>query len=284
MRPSVDTKDPTAVEREVQETYGRMFSGADRLFVPRVFGWALECFTGHFHDYQAIDALYHDAEHTMQGVVCLVRMLEGRWRAGAEPSLDERMFQLVLVAMLLHDTGYLKEENDTQGTGAKYTVTHVDRSALFAARLLKEKGYSARDISAVQNMIRCTGVNVRLDSIPFQGETERLAGFALASADLLGQMAADDYVDKLPVLYAEFAEAAEFTHDQGHFVSSFSSAEELVRKTPVFWEKVVLARLRADFQGLYRFLNAPYPDGPNEYVDRINANMERLGSRSAGRV
>ena len=36
----------------------------------------------------------------------------------------------------------------------------------------------------------------------------RIVGFALGTADLLGQMAAPDYVDKLPVLYDEFVEAA----------------------------------------------------------------------------
>ena len=34
-----------------------------------------------------------------------------------------------------------------------------------------------------------------------QSELERVLGFALATADLVGQMAADDYVDKLPELY-----------------------------------------------------------------------------------
>ena len=57
-------------------------------------------------------------------------------------------------------------------------------------------------------MIRCTGVNAALSVIPFQSEMEKVAGFALGTADLLGQMAAEDYVDKLPILYAEFAEAA----------------------------------------------------------------------------
>ena len=60
-------------------------------------------------------------------------------------------------------------------------------------------------------MIFCTGINAALDKIPFQSEAEKIVGFALGTADLLGQMAADDYVEKLPVLYAEFAEAAGMT-------------------------------------------------------------------------
>jgi len=108
-----------------------------------------------------------------------------------------------------------------------------------------------------------------------------MVGHALATADLLGQMAADDYVDKLPILYAEFAEAA--VHDGGHpdFVAKFKGAGDLVRRTPAFWYEFVLPKLDQDFGGLHRFLNEPYPDGPNEYVRRIEANMMRIRELSA---
>ena len=140
MFPPVDTKDPTAVEVEVQAACRTMFPGADPMFVPRVFGWAIECFAGNYADYQAIDARYHDFEHTMQGTLCMARLLRGRHFAGTHPQLTQRMFQLGLIAILLHDTGYLKKRDDTEGTGAKYTVIHVARSAEFAQQLLGEKG------------------------------------------------------------------------------------------------------------------------------------------------
>jgi hypothetical protein len=279
MHPPVATNDPTAVQVEVQAACLSMFPNADPLFVPRVFGWAIECFTGNYRDYQAVDARYHDFEHTLQGTLCLARLLRGRHSAGAGPRLTERMFQLSLAAILLHDTGYLKKRDDPEGTGAKYTVIHVHRSAEFAAQLLKEKGFSPADVQAVQNMISCTGVNAALSVIPFQSEMEKMAGFALGTADLLGQMAADDYVDKLPILYAEFAEAARHTKDRTHFIAMFSSAEDLMRKTPAFWEKFVRVKLDRDLGGMHAFLNDPYPAGPNPYFDRIEANLQRLRQR-----
>lgn len=281
MYPSVATKDPTAVQVEVQAACRRMFPSADPMFVPRVFGWAIECFTGNYQDYQAVDARYHDFEHTLQGTLCLARLLHGRHLAGAQPPLTRQMFQLGLVAMLLHDTGYLKKREDTQGTGAKYTVTHVHRSADFAAHLLNEKGFSPGDIKAVQNMILCTGVNAALSVIPFQNDLERVVGWALGTADLLGQMAAEDYVDKLPILYAEFAEAAVYSKDRTHFIAMFSGAQDLMQKTPFFWEKFVRPKLDLDLGGLYRFLNDPYPTGPNDYFERIEANLKRLRQRIA---
>jgi hypothetical protein len=276
MYPPVVTKDPTAVEAEVQSTYLALFPDGDKIFVPRAFGWAMECFRGNYHDYQAVDAPYHDVEHTLQGTLCMARLLRGWQRAGEQPLLNSRIYKLGLLAILLHDTGYLKKRNDDEGTGAKYTVTHVERSAHFAAELLAEKGFGATDIKAVQNMIHCTGVNAALSVIRFQSELERVVGFALGTADLLGQMAAEDYVDKLPILFSEFAEATRFSNDKTHFVAMFSSAEDLMMKTPGFWQKFVQLKLNRDFGGLYRFLNDPYPDGPNEYLERIEANMDRL--------
>ena len=251
------------------------------MFVPRVFGWAIECFTGGYHDYQAVDARYHDFEHTLQGTLCMARLLRARHRANAQPPIAERMFQLGIIAILMHDTGYLKRRGDIAGTGAKYTVTHVDRSADFAAALLAEKNFPPQDIKAVQNMIHCTGVDAALSVIPFQSEIEKVVGFALGTSDLLGQMAAEDYVEKLPVLYAEFAEAKQFSHDKPNFVSMFSSAADLMQKTPAFWEKYVQLKLDRDFGGLHRFLSDPYPDGPNYYLLRIEANIKKLRERLA---
>ena len=279
MSPPVDTKDPTAVEVQVQAAYLKMFPGGDPLFVPRAFGWFLECFSGKYGEYQAVDVQYHDLEHTLQGTLCMIRLLHGRHEAGAEPRLTAWVFQLGVLAILLHDSGYLKKRGDITGTGAKYTITHVSRSADFAAELLQKKGFGAREIQAVQNMICCTGINAKLTAIPFQSEIERITGYALATGDLLGQMAAEDYIDKLPTLYAEFAEATNYSGDHNHFVATFSSAEDLIEKTPRFWQHFVLRKLDHDFGSLYKFLSDPYPSGPNYYLDRITANMDNLKQR-----
>jgi hypothetical protein len=127
-------------------------------------------------------------------------------------------------------------------------------------------------------MIHCTGVDAELTVIPFQNEMEKVTGFALGTADLLGQMAAEDYVEKLPILYSEFAEAMRFSRGQAHFIGAFSSAADLMRKTPAFWEKFVLAKLEREFGGLHRFLNDP-SSGRNEYLERVEANMERLKAK-----
>lgn len=281
---SVATNDPFAVKTEVQAAYLAMFPLGDYEFVFRVFGWAEDCFAGRHPDYQAIDARYHDFEHTLQGTLCMVRLLRCRHAAGTHPKISQHLFELGLIGILLHDTGYLKRRDDTAGTGAKYTATHVYRSLEFAALLLKEQGFSDADTRAVQNMIRCTGIDAFLESISFENDAERVVGFALGTADLLGQMAAEDYVEKLPVLYEEFQEAAR--HDRGHtdFITKFGGAHDLMQRTPAFWRDYVLPKLDKDFAGLHRFLSQPYPNGANWYVERIEANMGRIREQLTAKV
>jgi hypothetical protein len=276
MFPLVDTKDPKAVEGEVQSAYQAMFPQGDSSFVPRALGWVTEAFAGNYKDYLPCDARYHDLEHTMQGTLCMARLLHGRWKADVKPAITQRPFELGLLAMLFHDTGYLKKRDDPGGTGAKYTLTHVTRSVQFAEQFLEEKGFGVDEILAVQHMIRCTGVNVNLTRIPFQSEFEKIVGFALGTSDLLGQMAASDYVEKLPVLYAEFEESARYYEGKMAGVSTFTSAEELISKTPHFWTNYVMPKINNDFWGLHRFLNNPYPSGPNEYIQRVESNIARL--------
>lgn len=272
-----DTHDPMAVAAQVRADYLAMFPGSDRKMVPRIFSWAIDCFTGRDPDYLPIDARYHDLEHTLQGTLCFSTLIRGRSAAGATPLVDKATFELGLLAILLHDTGYLKRRDDTCGTGAKYTPTHVHRSCDFSERMLLNKGYSPSQILSVKNMIRCTGMGANVNSIPFTSDAERVCGYALGTADLLGQMAAADYVDKLPILFDEFVEAGKHSGLSG--AAGFANADDLLKKTPGFWDKYVLPKIEKDFLGLYRHL----ADGPlapgggeNPYLIRIEANMERI--------
>ncbi|MFM1942785.1 MAG: hypothetical protein RI897_1767 [Verrucomicrobiota bacterium] len=283
MFPRVDTADVAAVEQEVKVAYKAMFPAAAEVLVVEYFRWATDAFEGRYGDYLPVDARYHDFEHTLQGTLCMVRILRGRHEAGVRPVLTQRIFELGLLAILLHDTGYLKRRGDESGTGAKYTLTHVARSVQFAELLLGERGLAITEIRAVQNMIRCTGVHVDLDRIPFQSEVERVVGYALGTGDLLGQMSAGDYIDKLGILFEEFEESAKFYEGKMTGTLDFRSEEELKQNTPVFWSKYVLPKLDQDFWGVYKFLSRPYPGGRNEYIDRVEANVDRLRARLAGK-
>ena len=91
-----------------------MFPKGDSGFVSKAIGWALDSFRGKYANYQPIDARYHDLEHTMQGTLCFARLLQGYQRTRVDPELSEAMTQLGLLAILLHDTGYLKTRDDVE--------------------------------------------------------------------------------------------------------------------------------------------------------------------------
>ena len=268
-----DTSTPAAVRAVVVAVFEDLFPDTDSRFVDRAFGFFEDCFGGRYQGYQAIDTGYHDTEHTLLGAMCLANLFEGWGRAKARPHLTSHMFELGLWGILLHDSGYLKQHGDDSGGGAKYTLEHVDRSVSFCARLLAEVGYTEDDILSVQCMIRTTGLDADFAQIGFRSENDRKVGYAVCTADLLGQMSDDNYLEKLKFLHEEFSEAAAFsgTTDAGHF--AYVDLDDLLERTPTFWRDYVWPRLEHDCDAMYRFLNRPYPDGGNEYLKRVEANI-----------
>ncbi|MBL9136625.1 MAG: hypothetical protein JNK85_12180 [Verrucomicrobiales bacterium] len=281
MFPSVNTRDPDAVRRVCESAWNEILGRSDAGLLGRGFAWVLRSFAGENPEFEPLDTRYHDLEHTMQGTLCLAHLMVGWHRSGSLPGLDERAVRLGLFAILLHDTGYLKARGDRQGTGAKFTPIHVQRSADVAGRYLPVEGFSAEEIAGAQNMIRCTGVNADIRALSFQRAVDRRVGCALATADLLGQMAAPDYPERLDDLFLEFQEAASASPVGSNPGMAFVDAADLIRKTPAFWENHVCPRLEGEFEGVYRLLNSPWPDGPNPYFNRVEENIRRIRSSSA---
>ncbi|MGH7944294.1 MAG: hypothetical protein ACREH8_09070 [Opitutaceae bacterium] len=278
MFPPVDTKDPTAVASFVADKLQHMHPGASVAWLNKVFRNIEDLFTGRLPDYLAIDLHYHDLEHTLQATVCLSLLLDGRHRAGAQPQLGPRQIELALAAALLHDTGYLKLRSDVAGTGAKYTYHHVLRSCAFAAGYLPGVGGNEQEIEIVLNAIKCTGPTKEIGHLHFENPIGCVIGSAVGTADYLGQMAAQDYPNELEILYDEFREADEFVHVQPSN-RTFKSASDLIERTPCFWQQFVRRKLEVDFQGMYRFLAHPYPDGPNRYLEAVEANIAEISRR-----
>lgn len=268
-----DTSEPAAVQAVAQATFKDLFPDADNGFIDRAFGSFEDCFGGRYDGYQAIDTGYHDIEHTLLGALCLVNLFEGWGMAKAQPRLTPQMFELGLWGILLHDSGYLKKHGDDNGGGAKYTLEHVDRSVSFCARLLTGLGYTDADILAVQCMIRTTGLDVDFARIEFQSEVDRAVGFSVCTADLLGQISDVNYLGKLTRLHDEFREAAAFSGQAAPSCFDYADLDELLQRTPVFWRDYVWPRLQRDCDAMYRFLNRPYPDGRNEYMERAEENI-----------
>ena len=278
MFPLVETKDASAVASFVISKFQRMYPGASVLGLTALFAEIEEFFTGQRPDYAAVDLKYHDLEHTLQAVVCLTLLLEGRHAALAEPPLSARHFELALSAALLHDTGYLKLRSDRTGTGAKYTYCHVLRSCAFAASYLPTLGANDQEIDVVLGAINCTGPSREASEVHFRDPVARVIGAALGTADFLGQMAAPDYPDELEILFREFQEADEYVNVPPSR-RLFRSAADLIEGTPGFWQTVVKRKLDYDFHSLHRYLASP--NGPNPYLEAVERNIATIAQRAA---
>lgn len=260
-----------------------MYPGADGVWLDEIFRHIEALFSGGHPDYGPVDLRYHDLEHTLQATVCLVLLLEGRHAAGVDPRFEARHFELALAAVLLHDAGYLKLRSDTVGTGAKYTFCHVLRSCAYAASYLPALGASDYEVEAVLGAINCTGPTKEIGRLYFRQPVDRIIGCALATADYLGQMAAPDYPDELEILYHEFRESDDFLH-LPESRRAFTSAADLIARTPAFWQRFVMRKLEVDFQAMYRFLARPFPQGENAYLLAVERNIAEIKRRTADRV
>lgn len=278
-----DTKNPAAVEKFVCQQFRAMHPRASLAFLHRLFGEVADIFSGRHPDYQANDLRYHDFEHTLQATVCLVCLLEGRHQAKAEPRFSARETELAIASALLHDSGYQRHYSDTKGTGAKYTFMHVLRSCAFAASYLPTLKVNLTEINGVLGAIRCTGPTSKITELHFANDVERITGCALASADYLAQMAADDYPDELDFLYKEFTESYTFFNVPPS-ERIFKSARNLKENTGTFWRKLVLPKLETDFQGVYRYLASPYPNGHNAYLEAVEVNIAKIEKRLAAKT
>jgi hypothetical protein len=273
MIPPVDTTDAKAVARFVQQKRSAMFGRGKSPWLARVLRDVSALFAGKNPDYAAIDLQYHDFEHTLQATVCLVLILEGRARRRLRPQLQARDFDLAVAAVLLHDSGYLRLRSDRRGTGAKYTFIHELRSSAYAASYLPGLGVTAREVDTVVAAIGCTGPRSHPQRIEFPDELARLIGCVVATADYLAQMAAPDYLEKLPHLHREFQESYDYFGTPRSRRYS-KSAADLIRRTPQFWRGVVLPKLRRDYGGVLDYLAGP--DGRNPYLEAVEANLARI--------
>jgi hypothetical protein len=275
MFPPVDTKDTTAVLEFVTARFHGLYPEAQWKWFDRLAHNMDALFAGRDPEYAAMDVAYHDLEHTLQAVVCLSLLLEGRHWAKVQPRLDAHHFELAVTSALLHDTGYLKYRCDTEGTGAKYTFCHIIRSCSFAASYLPSYGADLYDVQVVLGAIDSTGPTTEIGRLRNREPIEKILGSALASADFAAQMAAANYPAKLPVLFEEFRESDDFIRLPAER-RGYRSAEDLLERTPGFWESFVRPKLNNDFGGMYRFLARPYPDGANPYIDAIEQNIASI--------
>jgi len=263
----LDFRDPQETLPYVCQLFIESFPGRSVDFLTAVLGRVGDLFAGRYPGYQACDTKFHDVAHTCQAAVATLRILDGQLKSGRLPVLTARDFELAHAAILLHDAGYIKQAGDVEGTGAKYTLTHVERSADFAGTFLSPFGVTAEEIRLIRLAIQCTGVQVDTSRLAFHDERERFLGCALGTGDILGQMAAANYPEQLPYLYREFAEAG---------ITAYRDATDLMQRTRGFYAGEVGKLLNEEWGRVHQVLPYHFGNGRNLYFEAIERNLDRI--------
>ena len=173
---------------------------------------------------RACNTHFHDLRHITDTFLAMARLIHGAVLNGCH--ITARQILTGLVSTLLHDAGYIQDVGDGEGTGAKYTAVHVQRSMDFVERYGQRCGLTAQEIPDCRIMIQCTDLATDISAVRFPSSRVELLAKLLGLADLIGQMADRIYLEKLFYLYREFEEGN---------VSDYADEMDLLYKTLDFF-------------------------------------------------
>ena len=173
---------------------------------------------------------------------------------------------LGLISALFHDVGLIQTEDDREGTGAKYTIGHEERSIEFMKDYLRAKDFYVDHLNDGAHIIGCTITDLSLTEIPFRSKELKLMGQIVGSADLLAQMADRLYLEKLLYLYKEFQEGK---------IPGFESEFDLLKKTESFYKNVSKKRLEKELGGATALMRAHFKNRRGVDRDFYQENIEK---------
>jgi len=258
----VNMDSPDAVMEEVGIILSLVSPTGDPRAVKDAFATSVCLFNGDYPGYRACNTDYHDFRHTTDTFLAMARLIHGAVLAGK--TFADRDLALGLIAILFHDTGYIQKKHDNRGTGAKYTVRHVQRSMDFLERHGPEHGLTPKEIAVCKNMILCTDLSVEIDEILFQRPGVELLGKMVGTADLVAQMADRTYLEKLLFLYREFEEGN---------VDGFENEIDLLHKTVGFYDFIDL-RLATKLGDTEQFMEAHFIERWDIHADLYRTAIE----------
>jgi len=238
----VDMNNPHAIFTEAKRIVTHTHPQFRFDLVERTYEDVRRLFRGDYPGFRACNTKYHDLRHTMLVVLAMMRLLDGA--IIEQERFTEKEVNIALVSALMHDTGYIQPNEDTAGTGAKYTLIHIARSIDFMKHYFSEDGYMKHDLPLFTDILNCTGVNTKISEIKFHSRNIELIGKMMGTADLLGQMADRLYLERLIFLYHEFVEGN---------VPGFVSEIDMLKKTICFYDDTK-KRFVTELGSVYKYM------------------------------
>ncbi len=262
----MNSEDRTSVLNEVRRIFLFNYDAARFTPVENAFSIICSLFDGSMPGYRKCNTEYHNLTHTLDALLATARLMDGR--SSVKDKFNDGLAVNLLLAALLHDTGYIQEEWDVDGTGAKYTKVHVERSIAFVERNASGFHLNSDDVKQISSLVLCTGLKADSNK-GLSGETGE-AGAILGTADLLGQMSDRAYLEKLLFLYYEFKEAA---------IDGFNTTYDILRNTLSFFETTFERfekQLRHSYEYALHHFRLRHNIDENLYMTAIENQMKYL--------
>ncbi len=230
---------PDDIIKEVKFIISQVVDKYDYDFLDLTYRNIQKIFHGRFPGYKASNTSYHNLDHTMAVTLAMIRLIHGLNINGTK--FNPEMIECGLIAALFHDTGLIQRNSDEDGTGAKYTKFHEERSILFVQEYLNSVGRSDEMSKYCSKMIQCTKLSLSPKDIVFESEEVKLMGYILGTADIIAQMADRVYLERLPLLFDELKEGG---------IPGYESTVDIFKQTVTFFREVIRKRLFDDFDGI----------------------------------
>lgn len=258
--------DTGEIQAQVEHIVQSFAPGHDLTRVHDAFGLLDRAFSGQLPGYQQLKTLYHNRSHTNEVVLCAARMLHGLHLAGK--GLDADHVDAALIGALMHDIGYVMSDEEAKSgssSGAQFTDSHVMRGVAFIRQHLVELPEDV--LNTTVKVIQVTDHRKHPDWVKFDTPMQQRAAYATATADLIGQMANREYLERLLFLYSEFDEAK---------MGGFVDEHDLLEKTTGFY-RMMKGRLDSDLDGLSSHLARHFAQQTgqerNFYHESIDRNL-----------
>ena len=261
----LEMKDSRAVYRQVRDIVGVISPKFNFEILDRIYRDIVLLFEGSYPGYKKCNTPYHDLLHTTDCLLAQARLLHGAVISG-KAFTDEEIL-LGLSCAFMHDTGYIQEDKDTSGTGAKHTSLHVKRSIEFMQNYCRKHFLLSDYIKDMADILNCTNLKTNVRNIVFSSTEIEFLGKSLGTADLVGQMADRTYLEKLTFLFYEFIEAEAK-------LKKHKSEYEFMRQTVVF-DAIIQKWIDNDLENVRRFMRSHFKSYYNIDEDMYGTAMRR---------
>lgn len=276
---SIDVTRTQDVYNEITRLFYETTDSDDFLALQRSFEIFDALYDGKHPAYHRCDTEYHNKQHVLDVTLATLRMIAGRERSVfSHNRFSTEQVLVAVITALFHDVGYLRKRDEYHVRhGAEFTRIHVSRSADFLFEHMKTVGLQAFALIAKQ-LVHFTGYEYDIEQIKVPNQKYRDLGNIIGTADVIAQMADRTYLEKCRNhLYPEFVRGGmcEQSDAAGKTQVIYSSADELLLKTPTYMRSVFNHRLTQSFNASFRYIE-DYFFGVNVYLINVQKNFAYL--------